>query len=443
MDELGYVVCGSVDSGKSTLIGTIISNKLDDGNGSNRSIVSAHKHEVSSGKTSSIAVHSIKKYQGNKSLVLIDLCGHEKYLKTTLYGIMGYYPDYAIVIIGANRGILKMTREHVKILHHLKIPIILVLTKTDIVDKLYEGNTLEDSKSGMDKITGDISKVFAKGGYNVIDMNKLKPEQNYSEIIPNSNTLPLFKLSCKTGYGLDIFKSYISNLPKKIDTKSEFVFNIGNITNIVSKKKSDDFIFYIERIYCPPGIGWVVTGIVKCTNPEGCIQANSQAFVGPNNDLTNIKIWSIHNYYQEKVDKLYNGQRGCLALRSDKKLSYQHFRKGSIITNNQEILKKASYKYRAQIKLLSHPSNVRDNFSPVIHCATVRQSAKIKILELKNKLKKEQIELEDGKKCIYPGDVATIQLEFKFKPEIIEPNQCFFLREGLTLGVGTIIEPVY
>lgn len=440
MDELGYVVCGSVDSGKSTLIGTIISNKLDDGNGSNRSIVSAHKHEVSSGKTSSIAVHSIKKYQGNKSLILIDLCGHEKYLKTTLYGIMGYYPDYAIVIVGANRGILKMTREHVKILHHLKIPIILVLTKTDLVDKLYEGNALDNSISGMDKITEDISKVFAKGGYNIVDMNKTESSENSNQIIPNSNTLPLFKLSCKTGYGLDLFKSYISNLPKKIDTKLEFVFNIGNIIN---KKKSDDFIFYIERIYCPPGIGWVVTGIVKCINSEGYIQANSQAFVGPNNDLINIKIWSIHNYYQEKIDKLYNGQRGCLAIRSDKKLSYANFRKGSVITNNQEILKKASYKYRAQIKLLSHPSNVRDNFTPVIHCATVRQSATIKILELKNKLKKEQIELEDGKKCIYPGDVATIQLEFKFKPEIIEPNQCFFLREGLTLGVGTILEPMY
>ena len=147
MDELGYVVCGSVDSGKSTLIGTILSNKLDDGNGSNRAFVSAHKHEIKSGKTSSIAVHSLKKYQDNKSIIMIDLCGHEKYLKTTLYGIMGYYPDYAIVIIGGNRGMLKMTREHVKILHHLKIPIILVITKTDIIDKVYEGS----NENGLEK----------------------------------------------------------------------------------------------------------------------------------------------------------------------------------------------------------------------------------------------------------------------------------------------------
>ncbi len=431
MDELGYVVCGSVDSGKSTLIGTILSNKLDDGNGSNRAYVSAHKHEIKSGKTSSIAVHSLKKYQGEKSLILIDLCGHEKYLKTTLYGIMGYYPDYAIVIIGGNRGMLKMTREHVKILHHLKIPIILVITKTDIIDKVYEGS----GENGLDKLTIDITKTFQKGGYIVKDMN-FQSENNFSDIVPSHNLIPLFKLSCKTGYGLDGFKKYISKLPKKQEIKLEMILSIPQ--SITQKKKSDDYVFYIEKVYCPPGIGWVVTGIVKCINPEGYISANSFTYLGPNNDVTQLKIWSMHNYYQEKVDKLYNGQRGCLALRSEKKISYEFFRKGTVLTNNIDILKKATYKYKAEIKLLSHPSNVRDNFSPVIHCATIRQTASIKIIEIKAKIKKE----EDDR-CIYPGETAIIQIEFKFKPEIIEPKQSFFLREGLTLGVGTILEPVY
>ncbi len=434
MDELGYVVCGSVDSGKSTLIGTILSNKLDDGNGSNRAFVSAHKHEIKSGKTSSIAVHSLKKYQDNKSLIMIDLCGHEKYLKTTLYGIMGYYPDYAIVIIGGNRGMLKMTREHVKILHHLKIPIILVITKTDIIDKVYEGS----GENGLDKMICEITKTFQKGGYTVVNMNNtIENESNkIDDIIPSNNLIPLFGLSCKTGYGLDGFKKYISKLPKKQEIKLEMILSIPQ--SISQKKKSDDYVFYIEKIYCPPGIGWVVTGIVKCINPEGYISANTFSYLGPNNDITQLKIWSMHNYYQEKVDKLYNGQRGCLALRSEKKLTYEFFRKGTVLTNNLEILKKATYKYKAEIKLLSHPSNVRDNFSPVIHCATIRQTASIKIIEIKAKVKKE----EDNK-CIYPGDIAIIQIEFKFKPEIIEPKQSFFLREGLTLGVGTILEPVY
>lgn len=51
-DKIELVVVGSVDSGKSILIGTLVSNKLDDGNGLNRSIVSGHNYEIKSGKTS-------------------------------------------------------------------------------------------------------------------------------------------------------------------------------------------------------------------------------------------------------------------------------------------------------------------------------------------------------------------------------------------------------
>jgi GTPase len=36
---------------------------------------------------------------------MFDLCGHEKYFKTTAYGVSGCFPDYSFVIIGANRGI--------------------------------------------------------------------------------------------------------------------------------------------------------------------------------------------------------------------------------------------------------------------------------------------------------------------------------------------------
>jgi len=42
----------------------------------------------------------------------LDLCGHEKYLKTTMFGLVGLMPDYAVIIVGANMGVSKMTREH-------------------------------------------------------------------------------------------------------------------------------------------------------------------------------------------------------------------------------------------------------------------------------------------------------------------------------------------
>jgi elongation factor 1-alpha len=450
--EITIATLGSVDAGKSTLISTIMCGKLDDGNGLNRKLVARYTHEITTGKTSAISTHSIKKFnKSDKSIIFIDLCGHEKYLKTTLFGVSGYYPDYAIVIIGANRGILKMTREHIKILYHLSIPMIIVLTKTDLIDKLHEGT--ENQKDGLSKITTDIKKIFFKGNFNVIDMNDIiEREKSTSGLIPNMTTIPLFKLSCKTGYGLNYFKDYLTTLPRRIDMKitKEIIPDL----DISSQVKSPlDFIFQIETLYCPPGIGWVITGILRSTSDDGYITPGTSMYLGPskyNNEYIQVKIWSMHNYFNEKIDKLYCGQRGCLAIRGDKKLTRGYFRKGSILTNNLDIIKKASYIFRARIKLLNHPTNVRDNFTPVIHSGTIRQSAKLTIIkkELSSKknekdisIKKDIIIKEDDEnnKCIFPGDTAIIEIQFMYRPEIIEPNQTFFLREGLTLGVGSFI----
>ena len=68
-------------------------------------------------------------------LTFIDLCGHEKYLKTTLFGLIGLLPDYAMIIVGSNMGISKMTIEHINISLALRIPFFVVITKIDICPK--------------------------------------------------------------------------------------------------------------------------------------------------------------------------------------------------------------------------------------------------------------------------------------------------------------------
>lgn len=46
----------------------------------------------------------------SKIVSITDLCGHEKYLKTTINGLTGLSPDFGVVIIGANMGMQKMTK---------------------------------------------------------------------------------------------------------------------------------------------------------------------------------------------------------------------------------------------------------------------------------------------------------------------------------------------
>ena len=50
--------------------------------------------------------------KSSKVITFIDLAGHEKYLKTTVFGMTGHAPDFGMLMVGANAGIVGMTKEH-------------------------------------------------------------------------------------------------------------------------------------------------------------------------------------------------------------------------------------------------------------------------------------------------------------------------------------------
>lgn len=78
----------------------------------------------------------------------MDLCGHEKYLKTTINGLTGLAPDFNCVVIGANMGLSKMTREHIGLCLFLKIPFFVILTKVDLAPQ----NKIEETLGEIKKI---------------------------------------------------------------------------------------------------------------------------------------------------------------------------------------------------------------------------------------------------------------------------------------------------
>ncbi len=56
-NHLRVAVVGNVDAGKSTLIGSLVTSILDDGRGAARSRIVKHKHELLTGRTSSIETY--------------------------------------------------------------------------------------------------------------------------------------------------------------------------------------------------------------------------------------------------------------------------------------------------------------------------------------------------------------------------------------------------
>jgi GTPase len=167
--SLSVGVVGNVDAGKSTTVGTLTKGIVDDGRGRARLAVFNHKHEISTGRTSSIG-HQILGFdahgevvnnrndrsptwveivnQSTKVVTFWDLAGHERYLRTTINGLTTMAPDYCLVLVGANMGPNHMTREHIYLCLTLKIPFILLVSKIDMVPP----NVLEETMTKLHEI---------------------------------------------------------------------------------------------------------------------------------------------------------------------------------------------------------------------------------------------------------------------------------------------------
>jgi bifunctional enzyme CysN/CysC len=205
---LKFITCGSVDDGKSTLIGRIFyeSNRLYDDQLKN--LISDSKKHGTQGKKIDFALLvdglSAEREQGitidvayrffstnKKKFIIADCPGHTQYTRNMVTGASN--SDAAIILIDSRKGILDQTRRHSFICSLLGIKkIILAVNKMDLVNydqKVFEEikeNYLEFSQNlDFEKIV--IIPISALEGDNIIkkgnnlDWYKGKPLLNTLE----------------------------------------------------------------------------------------------------------------------------------------------------------------------------------------------------------------------------------------------------------------------
>jgi elongation factor 1-alpha len=419
--SVAIAIAGSVDSGKSSTLGVLMSGKLDDGNGLARRDVAKHPHEIETGKTSAVSTRILKSSDKNSAITLIDLCGHEKYLKTTTYGLTGHFPDYALVIVAANRGILPMTKEHLRILFHLNVPFLFVITRVDITPEGIYKETLKTIENGLKKWNKkpkfiNTMKEMASSAEEL----KIKEAEGLAELMmceedltTGFNTVPVITISNKTGYYINPLREFLSILkPRKL----------------WDSEGMDGTIFYIDSVFNPIGIGIVLSGIVKGQS----IKIGDILHLGPKGkEFIQVRVKSIHNGTREMVSELKDHQRGCIAVATvDKKfeLVKRTIEKG-MIAMSEKYTHKICYRIKAEVHILNHSATISTNYSPVLHIGPIRQTAKLIIDKEEN----------GGKDSLSTGDKAKVIFKFKFKPEFIEDGTTLFFREGTTRGVGKVV----
>lgn len=204
---------------------------------------------------------------------VIDVPGHEKFIKNMLAGIGGI--DFVLFVVAADEGIMPQTREHFEILQALGIDDgIIAITKTDMVDEEWLELVQEDIR---DYVEGS----FLEGK-------------------------PMIPVSAKSGANIDLLKEEII---RKCDRESKRI------------EAPEMFRLPVDRVFTKSGFGTVVTGTLM----DGTCSLNDDVHVFP--EETPAKIRGIQTYGND-VDQAVAGQRTAINLSGVRK---EDIRRGDVI----------------------------------------------------------------------------------------------------------------
>ena len=199
---------------------------------------------------------------------VIDVPGHEKFIKNMLAGIGGI--DFVLFVVAADEGIMPQTREHFEILNALGIDDgIIAVTKTDMVDEEWLEMLLEE-------VDDYFRGTFLDGK-------------------------PVIPVSAETGDNIEVLRDAII---AKCDR--------GN------KRREEPELFRlpVDRVFTMSGFGTVVTG----TLVDGTIRVGGDVMIYPHqgegpggSDGRKVKIRGIETYGQE-TEMAVAGQRTAINL---------------------------------------------------------------------------------------------------------------------------------
>lgn len=242
---------GHIDHGKTTLIKALTGHETD-----------RLEQEKERGISIELGFTYFDLENGTKAGI-VDVPGHERFLKNMLAGVSGM--DMVMLVIAADEGIMKQTKEHLDILNMLELHHgIVVLTKKNLVDEDWLELVQEDIKDSL--------------------------EGTFLEDAP---ILPVDSVS---GEGIAELKTLLSDMSETIDDKSD-----EGIPRLP-----------VDRIFTITGFGTVVTG----TLISGTFKVGDEVSVYPSNKATKIRGIQVHG---ETSNSAHAGQRVALNLSNIKK----------------------------------------------------------------------------------------------------------------------------
>ena len=194
----------------------------------------------------------------DENITLIDVPGHEKFVKNMMAGVSAV--DVALLVVAADDGVMPQTREHFEILNLLDIPLgIVAINKIDLADKDW-----------LELVELDIGELL-QGSF--------------------MEDAPILKVSAETGDGVDQLKTTLLDLCKKVPDKQD----------------RGIFRLHVDRVFSMKGYGTVVTGTVN----SGSLKIGDTVELLPGSVKSKARGLQSHG---EEVQQVETGDRAAINL---------------------------------------------------------------------------------------------------------------------------------
>nr|POE96948.1 gtp-binding protein 2 [Quercus suber] len=333
-EQLRVTLTGPTMSGKSTLLGTLTTSTLDNGRGKSRLSMLKHRHEITSGITSSVtqellgyqdtadgnvnivnyATENVASWidahvagSGSRLVFLSDSAGHPRYRRTTIRGLVGWAPHWTLLCVpaddtedtggqdvsitetqpslGSTVSELDLSGAQLSLCLRLNLPLIIVITKLDLASRTGLRQTLSKVLDAL-KAAAKKPAILpnASGTVHEEDLQSLSGllvDSTCNTCVDLLNdpraTVPIVLTSALNGNGISSLHALLHELP------------IPGLDSSCSK--GSDVIYHIEDIYSKlaevPGV--IVSGRLR----SGQISVGDLLLLGP---------FSVHDQLEDSED---------------------------------------------------------------------------------------------------------------------------------------------
>lgn len=340
-------------------------------------------------------------------------------------------PDYCMLIVGANSGISRMTREHAGIVHALNLPFFVVVTKIDIAPP-------DIAKRTQAQVT-KLVKLCKRAMLPVHDDASARAA---AAAASSGRAVPVLQVSCVTGEGLPLLKLFLQTLSPRVGQQLLASGAAAPAAGVEHESQAAAVVpapsteapaqVCIDSVYNVPGVGVVVAGTVRA----GCVRPGQEMLLGPDptGSFPAVLVKSIHVYFAP-ASVAPAGVTAAFAVRFKGGKSTGAKAYGSNWVHRglsllaPEVRPSATWEFTAEVLVLHHQTTLEPGYSPVVHVGVVAQAARA--LEMRSL---------DGEPmpCMRTGDRALVRFRFVHSAQWVQPGDVLLAREGRAKIAGTV-----